>query len=85
MLATTGASLSLSGRHGSGRPRRSCDRTDGVPSIGHRAADAIAAAGPLNVKQVLDFPTPQPNADLRALLDLTVAGEHRLARSSGVR
>lgn len=43
-----------------------------------RAADAIAVAGPLNVRQVLDFPTPS-EPQLRALLDLTVA-EARLAR-----
>ena len=58
--------------------RRSCDRTDSDPLDRPRAADAIAAAGPLNVKQVLDFPTPS-EPQLRALLDLTVA-EARLAR-----
>jgi DNA-binding CsgD family transcriptional regulator len=42
------------------------------------AANAIAAAGSLNVKQVLDFPTPS-ETQLRALLELTVA-EARLAR-----
>jgi DNA-binding CsgD family transcriptional regulator len=37
-----------------------------------------AAAGPLNAKQVFDFPTPS-EAQLRGLLDLTIA-EARLAR-----
>ena len=77
MLATNGASSSLSGRHGlTTTPEL---RSNGQDILDRpRAADAIAAAGPLNVKQVLDFPTPS-ETQLRALLDLTVA-EARLAR-----
>ena len=77
MLATNGASSSLSGGHG--LTTTPALRSNGQDILDRpRAADAIAAAGPLNVKQVLDFPTPS-ETQLRALLDLTVA-EARLAR-----
>ena len=77
MLATNGASSSLSGRHGLATTPEL--RSNGQDTLDRpRAATAIAAAGPLNVKQVLDFPTPS-ETQLRALLDLTVA-EARLAR-----
>ena len=77
ILAANGVSSSLAGRHGLATTPEL--RSNGQDTLDRpRAADAIAAAGPLNVKQVLDFPTPS-ETQLRALLDLTVA-EARLAR-----
>ena len=77
MLGKNGAPSSLSGAAGlrlapelQSSGQNALDRA--------RVPDAIAAARPLNVKQVLDFPTPS-EAQLRRLLDLTVA-EARLAR-----
>ena len=73
MPGNNGASSSVSGRPGLGLRsggQETLDRT--------RVPDAIVAAAPLNVKQVLDFPTPS-EAQLRRLLELTVA-EARLAR-----
>ena len=71
------ASLSLSAQHGFGlAPELRPNGHDPLDQAG--AQRAIVAAVPLSVKQVLDFPTPS-EAQLRALLDLTVA-EARLAR-----
>lgn len=76
MLDENGASSSLSLRSGLGLAPglRSC----GQGQLDRARFPDIAVAGPLNAKQVFDFPTPS-EAQLRGLLDLTVA-EARLAR-----
>jgi len=77
MSHQNGASLSLSVQHGFGlAPELRSNMHDPLDRAG--APRAIVAAVPLNVKHVLDFPTPS-EAQLRALLDLTAA-EARLAR-----
>ena len=77
MSHENGVSSSLPGRPGLGIAPEL--RSNGQRPLDQAGAPrAVAAAGPLNVKQVLDFPTPS-ETQLRALLDLTVA-EARLAR-----
>jgi DNA-binding CsgD family transcriptional regulator len=76
MLDDVSVSSNLPRRPGLGLPREL--RPGGPDPLDRARGGAIAAAGPLDVKQVLDFPSPS-EAELRRLLDLTVA-EARLAR-----
>ena len=76
MLDDDSGRLSLSRRPGLGLAREL--RSGGPDPLERARGGAIAPAGALDVKQVLDFPTPS-EAQLRRLLDLTVA-EARLAR-----
>jgi DNA-binding CsgD family transcriptional regulator len=76
MLGKNGAPSSLSG--GAGLRLATELRSHGPNPLDRARVPEAIAAGPLNVRQVLDFPTPS-EAQVRALLDLTVA-EARLAR-----